>query len=89
MLPVARRWFCIDASSFENTYLTYETVKVGISGTLNVHIRPTDVIDSFVVNHEGTIGEHLAAYNCDTIKGNESHVGNIQFWFLNINLLSI
>ena len=26
---------------------------------------------------------------CDTIKGNESHVGNIQFWFFNINHLSI
>ena len=26
---------------------------------------------------------------CDTVKGNESHVGNIQFWFFNINLLSI
>ena len=29
-------------------------------------------------------------YIGDTInKGNESHVGNIQFWFLNINPLSI
>ena len=26
---------------------------------------------------------------CDKIKGNESHVGNIQFWFLNINHLPI
>ena len=26
---------------------------------------------------------------CDTIKGNESHVGNIQFWAFNINHLSI
>ena len=26
---------------------------------------------------------------CDTIKGNESHVGNIQFWFFNINHLPI
>ena len=26
---------------------------------------------------------------CDTIKGNESHVGNIQFWVFNINHLSI
>ena len=25
----------------------------------------------------------------DAIKGNESHVGNIQFWFFNINFLSI
>ena len=24
---------------------------------------------------------------CDTIKGNESHVGNIQFWFFNIDHL--
>ena len=27
--------------------------------------------------------------SCNTIKGNESHVGNIQFWFFNINHLSI
>ena len=26
---------------------------------------------------------------CDTIKGNESHVGNIQFWFFNVNHLCI
>ena len=26
---------------------------------------------------------------CDTIKGNVSHVGNIQFWFFSINYLSI
>ena len=26
---------------------------------------------------------------CDMIKGNESHVGNIQFLFFNINRLSI
>ena len=26
---------------------------------------------------------------CDTIKANESHVGNFQFWFFNINYLSI
>ena len=26
---------------------------------------------------------------CDTIKGNESHVGNFQFWFSNINYLLI
>ena len=27
--------------------------------------------------------------NCDTIKENESHVGNIQFWVFNNNHLSI
>ena len=26
---------------------------------------------------------------CDTIKGSESHVGNFQFWFFNMNYLSI
>ena len=26
---------------------------------------------------------------CDTIKGNESHVGNFHFWFYNMNHLSI
>ena len=35
--------------------LADETVEVGISGTVNVKVPPTDVIDGFVVNHEGTI----------------------------------
>ena len=33
--------------------------------------------------------KELTVYICDTIKGNESHIGNIQFWFFKINHLSI
>ena len=31
----------------------------------------------------------ISLHICDTIKGNESHVSNIQFWVFNINHLSI
>ena len=31
----------------------------------------------------------VAGHICDTINGNESHVGNFQVWFFNINYLSI
>ena len=36
---------------------------------------------------EVPVAEYI--FICDTIEGKESHVGNIQFWFLNINHLSI
>ena len=40
-------------------------------------------------NVSGTNDKCSLFYICDTIKGNDSHVGNIQFWFFIINHLSI
>ena len=36
--------------------LANETVKIGVGWTLNVEVAATDVVDCFIVNHEGTIG---------------------------------
>jgi len=35
--------------------LTDETIQVGVSGPLDVEISPADVIDGFVVDHEGAV----------------------------------
>lgn len=35
--------------------LSDQTVEVGIRGTLNVQVAATDIVDSFVINHEGDI----------------------------------
>ena len=36
--------------------LADQTVEVGVAGTLNVQVAAADVVDGFVVHHEGTVG---------------------------------
>ena len=36
--------------------LADETVEVGVGGTLDVEVAPADIVDGFVVDHEGTVG---------------------------------
>ena len=35
--------------------LGHESVQVGVGGPLDVHVAPADVVDSFIVDHEGTV----------------------------------
>merc|ERR1719322_559675 len=35
--------------------LANQTVKIGVSGTVNVQIAATDIVDGLIVNHEGTV----------------------------------
>ena len=35
--------------------MTDETIQVGVRGPLHVEISPADVIDGFVVDHEGAV----------------------------------
>ena len=37
-------------------YLSDETIEVGVRGTLDVQVPSADVVDSLVVDHEGTVG---------------------------------
>lgn len=37
-------------------YLSYESVKVRVSWSFDVQISTADIVDGFVINHEGTIG---------------------------------
>ena len=36
-------------------YLTNEPVEVGVSGSLNIKVAATDVVDGLLVDHEGTV----------------------------------
>merc|ERR1711963_385341 len=36
--------------------LANQTVEIGVSGTVNVQITATDVVDGLIINHEGTVG---------------------------------
>ena len=35
--------------------LANQAVQVGVSGTLNVQVAAADVVDGFIVDHEGTV----------------------------------
>jgi len=37
-------------------YLTNQTVEIGVRWPLYVHITSADVIDGFIVDHEGAVG---------------------------------
>ena len=36
--------------------LTNQSVEIRVGGSLDIHISSADVIDSFIINHKGTIG---------------------------------
>merc|ERR1711902_43105 len=36
--------------------LTNQTVEIGVGGTLDVEVTTTDIVDSLIVDHEGTVG---------------------------------
>ena len=36
-------------------YLADQTVEIGVGWSLNIQVPPADVIDCFIVDHEGTV----------------------------------
>ena len=36
--------------------LANQTVEVGVGGALNVQVTAADIVDGFIVHHEGTVG---------------------------------
>jgi len=44
--------------------LSDESVQVGVCWSLDVEVTSADIVDSFVVNHEGTVGVFQCGVGC-------------------------
>ena len=45
--------------------LSHQSVQVGVGGSLNVQVSAADVVDSLVVDHEGTVGVFEGGMGCE------------------------
>ena len=58
--------------------LTNQSVQVGVSGSLNIQVAATDVIDGFIVNHEGTVRVLQSGVSCqDRVVGLYNSCSNL------------